>query len=70
MKGYIGKKVRVVYTVRETQNPNQEVFIYGADITGEVTLKDFDLSKRTVTFERSNGKTETMNPVLVLSEEE
>ena len=70
LNNHIGKKVRVVYSVHETENTGQEVFIYGADITGPVTLTKFDNKNRTVTFDRPNGKTETMSPVLVLAVEE
>jgi len=67
---YIGQKVRVVYSVQETANTNQMVFIYGSDITDEVILKGYNPNAQTVEFERLNGRVETVRPVAVLSDTE
>jgi hypothetical protein len=69
VENYIGKKVRVVYAVRETANTSQTVYVYGSDITGEVTLTAYDAKKQTVTFTRPNGKSETLSPILLLADE-
>ena len=66
LPNYIGKKIRVVYAVDLGLQGDR--FVYGADITDEVTLKKFDPKNFSVTFERTPGTTDTKKPMLVLGD--